>query len=103
MEDGCHSDRTCYCQWCQSQSASNVPWITERTQRIEVAMATFNPEYGLLTLTGVNLSFARGGRLRKRVELMSVWVNFSQFTGANVPVMVPRLSKICKSTKLLVG
>eukprot|EP00438_Fugacium_kawagutii_P030892 Skav215845 [mRNA] locus=scaffold1630:133564:135915:- [translate_table: standard] len=96
MEDGCHSTsgansgatRACYCEWCSSQAPAFVPWITERTQRIEVGMATFNPEYGLLTLTGVNLWFARGGRMRKRVELMSVWVNFSQFTAANVPVMV---------------
>ena len=90
MEDGCQSNRnnrSCFCEWCSKQTPP-VPWITERTQRIEVAMASFNPEYGLLTLTGVNLWFARGGRLRKRVELMSVWVNFSQFTAANVPVMV---------------
>ena len=26
--------------------------------------------------------------MRKRIELMSVWVNFSQLTAANVPVMV---------------
>ena len=92
MEDGCHGvhtigTRACYCNWCQAQSPA-MPWVTERTQRIEVSMATFNAEYGLLTLTGVNLWIARGGRMRKRVELMSVWVNFSQFTAANVPVMV---------------
>ncbi|CAJ1413661.1 unnamed protein product, partial [Effrenium voratum] len=90
MEDGCSSRPSvdlCYCEWCKAQAPA-LPWLTERTQRVEVALASFNPEFGLLTLTGVNLWMARGGRMRKRVELMSVWITFSQPTLANVPMMV---------------
>ena len=54
----------------------------------QVAMVSFNAEYGLLTLTGVNLWIARGGRIRKRVELMSLWINFSQPTAENLPAIV---------------
>ena len=54
----------------------------------QVAMVSFNAQYGLLTLTGVNLWIARGGRMRKRVELMSLWINFSQPTAENLPSIV---------------
>mmetsp|Transcript_53689 Transcript_53689/g.125139 ORF Transcript_53689/g.125139 Transcript_53689/m.125139 type:complete len:839 (-) Transcript_53689:163-2679(-) len=88
MEDGCATNNgTCNCNWCASQTPPS-PWLTERTRRIEVAMVSFNAEYGLLTLTGVNVWIARGGRMRKRVELMSLWINFSQPTAANLPALV---------------
>eukprot|EP00930_Biecheleria_cincta_P068429 TRINITY_DN5584_c0_g1_i2.p1 TRINITY_DN5584_c0_g1~~TRINITY_DN5584_c0_g1_i2.p1 ORF type:complete len:887 (-),score=146.00 TRINITY_DN5584_c0_g1_i2:67-2703(-) len=80
MEDGCAQmnakNRTCYCKWCQTQDPPS-PWITDRTQRLEVGMASYNAEYGLLTMTGVNYFFARGGRLRSRIQMSSTWINFS--------------------------
>eukprot|EP00931_Biecheleriopsis_adriatica_P004589 TRINITY_DN106232_c0_g1_i1.p1 TRINITY_DN106232_c0_g1~~TRINITY_DN106232_c0_g1_i1.p1 ORF type:complete len:1060 (-),score=244.56 TRINITY_DN106232_c0_g1_i1:60-3239(-) len=92
-EDGCAQmaakNRTedCYCIHC-SKTTPASPWLDERTQRIEVGMATYNPEYGLLTLTGVNFWFARGGRVEKRVELMSLWVDFSMPSVPNIPLLV---------------
>jgi len=91
MEDGCAEleakNRTeCFCKWCQTQDPAS-PWLTEQTQRFEVGMATYNSEYGLLTLTGVNFWFGRGGRMWKRVELMSSWVDFSQPTVNNLALL----------------
>lgn len=80
MEDGCAQmeakNRTCLCKWCQTQDPPS-PWITDQTQRLEVGMASYNAEYGLLTMTGVNYFFTRGGRMRKRIQMSSMWINFS--------------------------
>lgn len=91
MEDGCAQlaakNRTrCLCTWCDSQDPPS-PWLDERAQRIEVGMASYNSEYGLVTLTGVNFWFSRGGRIHKRVELMSSWIYFLQPTLDNLPVL----------------
>lgn len=79
MEDGCEQmeakgNRTCLCQWCAKESPPQ-PWLTERTARLEIGMVSYNPEYGLITLTGVNLFFNRGSFMHKRVELMSSWID----------------------------
>lgn len=80
MEDGCAQmeakNRTCHCKWCQIPDPSS-PWITDQTQRIEVGMASYNAEYGLLTMTGVNYFFTRGGGIRKQIQMSSMWINFS--------------------------
>eukprot|EP00930_Biecheleria_cincta_P084570 TRINITY_DN74018_c0_g1_i1.p1 TRINITY_DN74018_c0_g1~~TRINITY_DN74018_c0_g1_i1.p1 ORF type:complete len:868 (+),score=157.24 TRINITY_DN74018_c0_g1_i1:78-2681(+) len=91
MEDGCAQlaakNRTgCLCRWCDSQDPPS-PWLDERAQRIEVGMASYNSAYGLVTLTGVNFWFSRGGRIHKRVELMSSWIFFLQPTLDNLPVL----------------
>lgn len=91
MEDGCAQlaakNRTqCLCKWCSSQDPPS-PWLDEQAQRIEVGMASYNSEYGLVTLTAVNFWFSRGGRIHKRVELMSSWIYFSQPIADNFSVL----------------
>jgi len=82
MEDGCsqmeakanRTNPSCLCEWCAAQTPP-VPWLTERTQRIEIAVASYNPEYGLITLSGVNFFLNRGSFVFKRVEMMSSWID----------------------------
>lgn len=99
MEDGCAQleakNRTgingqppCLCTWCQQQIPPS-PWLREDTQRIEISMATYNAEYGLITLTGVNFFFSRGGEIQKRVEMMSSWMDpFSAPLVELIPMMI---------------
>eukprot|EP00438_Fugacium_kawagutii_P027110 Skav203930 [mRNA] locus=scaffold228:525086:526612:- [translate_table: standard] len=46
-------------------------------------MITYNSHYGLLTYTGVHFWFLRGGRLHKRLEMTSVFVNSAQLVAEN--------------------
>jgi len=90
MEDGCRQmaakNRTeCLCESCL---AEKLPWLREDAQRAEVSMITYNAHYGLLTHTGVNFWFLRGGRIRKRVEMKSLWVNSDQLIAENALYMV---------------
>eukprot|EP00928_Gymnodinium_smaydae_P003725 TRINITY_DN11317_c0_g2_i1.p1 TRINITY_DN11317_c0_g2~~TRINITY_DN11317_c0_g2_i1.p1 ORF type:complete len:907 (-),score=114.64 TRINITY_DN11317_c0_g2_i1:119-2839(-) len=93
MEDGCaqlsakgRSD--CLCKWCSAQNPV-VPWLTEETQRVEIGFASFNANYGLITLTGVNFFFSRGGLISKRVEVMSSWMDpFSRPLAELIPLLV---------------
>lgn len=98
MEDGCaqleaknrtgeNGTGSCLCKWCAKQSPTS-PWLTEQTQRLEISMATFNAEYGLLTLTGINFFFNRGSSIFKRVELMSSWIDpFAHPLNQKVPML----------------
>mmetsp|Transcript_73367 Transcript_73367/g.203659 ORF Transcript_73367/g.203659 Transcript_73367/m.203659 type:complete len:903 (+) Transcript_73367:149-2857(+) len=79
MEDGCEQlpakqRSTCLCEWCAQQTPPS-PWLTEETHRIEISFASYNPNYGLMSLTGVNFFFNRGGFISKRVEVMSSWMD----------------------------
>jgi len=79
MEDGCAQFRAknrteCLCKWCAQQDPPS-PWLNERTQRLEISIATYNPNYGLITLTGVNIFINRGSIMTKRIELMSSWID----------------------------
>jgi len=79
MEDGCSQmaskNRTeCLCKWCEQQWP-HLPWLTENTKRVEIQMASYNAEYGLISLTGVNFFFNRGGFIHKRVEIQSSWMD----------------------------
>jgi hypothetical protein len=84
MEDGCQQlDRkgrpgACLCTTC-SENGASVPWLDERTQRVEIAFVSYNAEYGLLSLTSVTLFFSRGGKIHKFVHVQSSWAN--QFGG----------------------
>lgn len=79
MEDGCSqlaakNRSKCLCAWCDEQDPP-LPWLTENTQRVEIQMATFNAQYGLMSLTGVNFFFNRGGKVHKHVETLSSWLD----------------------------
>lgn len=79
MEDGCaeleaKNRSLCSCRWCREQQPPS-PWLTEETQRLEISFASYNPTYGLISLTGVNFFFGRGGLVNKRIEVMSSWID----------------------------
>mmetsp|Transcript_43647 Transcript_43647/g.78470 ORF Transcript_43647/g.78470 Transcript_43647/m.78470 type:complete len:864 (-) Transcript_43647:186-2777(-) len=81
MEDGCQQlsekgrvNGTCFCSTCM-EGGAGYPWIDEQTQRVEIGFITFNSEYGLLSLTTVNLFFSRGGMIHKFVHVESSWSN----------------------------
>mmetsp|Transcript_29682 Transcript_29682/g.54020 ORF Transcript_29682/g.54020 Transcript_29682/m.54020 type:complete len:891 (-) Transcript_29682:54-2726(-) len=108
MEDGCSQmpakgNRTCFCKWCREQSPP-VPWFDERTSRIEISMATYNAEYGLITLTGVNVFLNRGSYMFKRVELMSSWMDlWSTPLEELIPMLVFDAIWIISLLKVVVG
>jgi len=98
MEDGCAQlqakNRTgqngsvgCLCTWCSRQSPPS-PWLREDTQRLEISMATYNAQYGLITMTGINFFFSRGSKIQKRVETMSTWMDpFSAPLAELIPML----------------
>eukprot|EP00746_Dinoflagellata_sp_MGD_P152328 gnl/MRDRNA2_/MRDRNA2_83580_c0_seq3.p1 gnl/MRDRNA2_/MRDRNA2_83580_c0~~gnl/MRDRNA2_/MRDRNA2_83580_c0_seq3.p1 ORF type:complete len:863 (+),score=149.05 gnl/MRDRNA2_/MRDRNA2_83580_c0_seq3:151-2739(+) len=89
MEDGCmkHAakNRTCHCEWCAN---AKQPWLDELTQRIEISMLTYNPEYGLISMVQVNFFLDRGGFLHKFVNIQSAWVDIFQSPLEEVAVML---------------
>lgn len=86
-EEGADFDRECWCEWCAQQQPPS-PWLREDTKRVRLTMATFNPEYGLLTHTGVNFWFDRGSLAQKRVEMMSLWFDPYAVTWDQILAMV---------------
>jgi hypothetical protein len=76
MEDGCTSakvqNRSCLCDWCDEQSP-RIPWIDERTKRIEISFVVYNAQYGLYGMAGINFWFNRGGHIYKLIVVRSAW------------------------------
>eukprot|EP00439_Symbiodinium_sp_Y106_P011134 s1942_g1.t1 len=89
----------CLCNSCQLSSPA-MPWLQEDTKRVEVGMVTYNANEGIVTHTGVNFLFTRGGRVLKRIETlglaerlgpestMSIWVDASRPDVSNLWTMV---------------
>eukprot|EP00746_Dinoflagellata_sp_MGD_P085766 gnl/MRDRNA2_/MRDRNA2_33937_c0_seq2.p1 gnl/MRDRNA2_/MRDRNA2_33937_c0~~gnl/MRDRNA2_/MRDRNA2_33937_c0_seq2.p1 ORF type:complete len:966 (+),score=177.31 gnl/MRDRNA2_/MRDRNA2_33937_c0_seq2:160-2898(+) len=82
MEDGCHQvkekGRDCLCEWCAARAeidGGSHPWVDETTQRVDIRFASFNPTFGLLSMTSTNFFFNRGGAILKFVDVQSVWVD----------------------------
>ncbi|CAE7240233.1 pkd2 [Symbiodinium sp. KB8] len=92
MQDGCSqmaakNRSECLCNSCQSSTPA-LPWLREDTNRVEVGMVTYNANEGIVTHTGVNFWFTRGGRVLKRIETMSIWVDASRPDVSNLWTMV---------------
>lgn len=51
-------------------------WITRGTRKIEIAIPSYNAEFGLHTLTRVNFYFSRGGHIWKRIIPMSQYADW---------------------------
>jgi len=65
----------------QVMQLQNEGWLDEKTQKVEVAYAVYNGEYGLHTIITCNFFWSRGGRVWKRVIPQSSWANwYSQWS-----------------------
>jgi len=56
-------------------------WIDEYTQKVEVAIATYNGEHNLLTLVTINFYFNRAGAIWKRIIPESVFAEQYPYDG----------------------
>lgn len=50
-------------------------WFRQATQRVEVALPTYNAIEGTLTMTYIHIFVTRGGRFFKQVAMGSVWLD----------------------------
>jgi len=49
------------------QLLSDTGWLDRQTMKVEVAIPSYNAEYGLHTLTFINFYFSRGGHIWKKI------------------------------------
>merc|ERR1711939_1136893 len=51
-------------------------WLDRQTKKVEIAIPSYNAEFGLHTLTRVNFYFSRGGHIWKRIIPMSQYADW---------------------------
>eukprot|EP00435_Cladocopium_sp_Y103_P068877 s168_g32.t1 len=54
------------------EELENSSWLTKDTNHWQITVVTYNPDYDILTVTGIHFLLARSGRIWKQITFMSL-------------------------------